>query len=247
MAEAYDYLCNYKKDPKNLARLLGQQLAGDNLSSGVAFAQQGKQSDGHNNAEATDNAAFATSGASHQVRKKVCKRCGIDNHTSVECDTSPEKVWLHPGGIANILSLVNMIAKYHVTYDSRTGDHPNTFCVHKDDGEKRLFKKSPRGLFYLDTADNTNHVVLVSTVADNKSKYTDRDYSRAQLARKIQILIGRPELRDYLRYITNNAIPNCPIDRQDAINAADIFGRDIGSLPKRQDDTAQPRQHSCRR
>jgi hypothetical protein len=243
VAEAYDYLCNYKKDPKNLARLLGQQLAGDNLSSGVAFAQQGKQLDGHN-AEATDNAAFATSGASHQVRKKVCKRCGIDNHTSVECDTSPEKVWLHPGGIANILSLVNMIAKYHVTYDSHTGDHPNIFCVHKGDGEKRLFKQSRRGLFYLDTAGNTNHVfvvlvstvgntnhvVLVSTVADNKSKYTDRDYSRAQLARKIQILIGRPELRDYLRYITNNAIPNCPIGRQDAINAADIFGRDIGSL-----------------
>jgi hypothetical protein len=28
-------------------------------------------------------------------------------------------VWFHPGGIANILSLVNMIAGYHVTYDSR--------------------------------------------------------------------------------------------------------------------------------
>jgi hypothetical protein len=27
-------------------------------------------------------------------------------------------VWFHPGRIANILSLVNMIAKYHVTYNS---------------------------------------------------------------------------------------------------------------------------------
>ena len=43
-------------------------------------------------------------------------------------------VWFHPGGIANILSLVNMIAKYHVTYDSRGGESPNQFCVHKEDG-----------------------------------------------------------------------------------------------------------------
>jgi hypothetical protein len=34
-------------------------------------------------------------------------------------------VWFHPGGIANILSMVNMIAKNHVTYDSHAGEHPN--------------------------------------------------------------------------------------------------------------------------
>jgi hypothetical protein len=43
-------------------------------------------------------------------------------------------VWFHPGGIAKILSLINMIAKYHVTYGSRHGNTPNTFCVHKEDG-----------------------------------------------------------------------------------------------------------------
>jgi hypothetical protein len=43
-------------------------------------------------------------------------------------------VWFHPGGIANILWMVNMIAKYRVTYDSHQGDHPNQFCVHKDCG-----------------------------------------------------------------------------------------------------------------
>jgi hypothetical protein len=39
VAEAYDYLCNYKKDPNNLSRLLGQN-PGNDLSTGVAFTQE---------------------------------------------------------------------------------------------------------------------------------------------------------------------------------------------------------------
>jgi hypothetical protein len=139
-------------------------------------------------------------------------------------------VWFHPGGIANILSLVNMIAKYHVTYDSRNGDTPNTFCVLKENGEKRMFKQSRRGLYYLDTADTSSHVVLVSTVEEKKSNYTERYYYCAKLAHKTQILIGRPELRDYLQYIANNDIPNCPVGRQDVLNAADVFGCDFDTL-----------------
>lgn len=54
-AEAYNYLCNYKKDPKNIARLLGNS---DNLSSGVAFTQDGTKQD-DNNTE-TQEQAFAT-------------------------------------------------------------------------------------------------------------------------------------------------------------------------------------------
>ncbi len=139
-------------------------------------------------------------------------------------------VWFHPGGIANILLLVNMIAKYHVTYDSRNGENANQFCVHKEDGSQRIFTQSKRGLYYLDTADTPNHVVLVNTVESNKSKYSDRDYARAKIARKTQVLIGRPELKDFVRYIEGQSIPNCPIVRQDAINAEAIFGRDFGSL-----------------
>jgi hypothetical protein len=50
-------------------------------------------------------------------------------------------VWFHLGGIANILSMVNVIAKYHVTYDSRGGKDPNTFCVHKEDRVIRKFQQ----------------------------------------------------------------------------------------------------------
>jgi hypothetical protein len=108
-------------------------------------------------------------------------------------------VWFHPGGIANILSLVNMIAKYRVTYDSRGTKNANQLCVCKEDGSLRIFQQSRRGLYYLHTAKTENHTVLaVTTVEANKSTYTNRDYSRALLARKIQVLVGRPELKDFL-------------------------------------------------
>jgi hypothetical protein len=82
-------------------------------------------------------------------------------------------VWFHPGGIANVLSVVNMIEKHHVTCDSRGGQHLNAFCVRKKDGTIRKFQQSRRGLCHLDTTAQNNHTVLATAAAAaeaNKSK-----------------------------------------------------------------------------
>ena len=44
------------------------------------------------------------------------------------------------------------------------------------------------------------------------------------------MLIGRPEIKDFIRYLDNSNIPNCLISRDDDIAAHDIFGKDIGGL-----------------
>jgi hypothetical protein len=44
------------------------------------------------------------------------------------------------------------------------------------------------------------------------------------------VLVGRPELKDFIRYIETNALTNCPITKQDAINAHAILGCGIGSI-----------------
>ena len=131
-------------------------------------------------------------------------------------------VWFHPDGIANILSLSRVKTKYWITFDS---DENNEFIVHKPDGSTRNFKESNRGLYYHDTSTVVTGVseagtVLITTVAGNASNYTPADYSRALLARKTQQIIGRPSMRDYIRYVENNLIPNCPVTRRDIVAAS---------------------------
>jgi hypothetical protein len=138
-------------------------------------------------------------------------------------------VWYHPTGIANILSLTKICAAgYHVTYTSNNG---NKFVVRKSDGLFTLLNKSPQDLSYLDTrAAQKDESLLVPTVADNHFKYTNRDYSRAELARKVQKLIGRPSSQQCLNILRGNLLPNCPLTPNDITAAEDIFGPDIGSL-----------------
>jgi hypothetical protein len=104
------------------------------------------------------------------------------------------EVWFNPKGIANILSLAKVEEQHRVTYDSADGQG---FTVHKGDGVTRQFKKSKRGLFYLNVTERTG-TALVNTVADNQNRYTVRSYKQAELARKIQNMLGRPSTRDYL-------------------------------------------------
>ena len=98
-------------------------------------------------------------------------------------------VWYHPSGIANILSLSRVKERgYRVTYDSDGG---NSFSVHKPDGTARTFRQSDRGLYYMDTKDKRSGdypgtVMNINTVADKRSNYTNRAYSRAVTARNIQ-------------------------------------------------------------
>jgi hypothetical protein len=72
--------------------------------------------------------------------------------------------------------------------------------------------------------------MLVNTVGENKSKYTNADYLRASLARKLQMTIGRPSTSDFINIVEKNLLPNCPISRRDIMIAEDIFGPDVGSL-----------------
>ena len=136
-------------------------------------------------------------------------------------------VWYHEEGIANILSLVKVKERYRVTFDSGS---TNEFIVHKDDGTKHRFHQSECGLYYLDTTEPGNGSLLVMTIVDNKSGYTNNEYSHAVLAHKIQKMIGRPNTKSFMKIVENNLLPNCPIGKKDIVAAEKIFGPDVGSL-----------------
>ena len=89
-------------------------------------------------------------------------------------------VWFDPKGIANILSLKKVKAKYHVVYDSNSN---SSFVVTKLDGTVFIFEELDDGLHYLDTspAKPQQGTVMVNTVAENKTRYTHDDYGTCEL------------------------------------------------------------------
>jgi len=56
-----------------------------------------------------------------------------------------------------------------VTYDS---DNGNAFVMHQPGIGEQCFVKSPGGLYYFDISTCKESAVLVTTVANNKSKYS---------------------------------------------------------------------------
>ena len=137
-------------------------------------------------------------------------------------------VWYYPEGIANILSLSRVKERYRVTFDSAMD---NSFHVHKDDGKILKFREACRRLYYFDTDEREEEAhMLITTVDDNKNKLSAFDFSQAKRARALQRRIGRPNTKDFIQYVSQNLIPNCPITVKDIHNAEFVWGPDIGSL-----------------
>jgi hypothetical protein len=132
-----------------------------------------------------------------------------------------------PEGIVNILSLSWVKEKFRVTFDSAMD---NCFHVHKE-GKVLKFCEATQRLYYFDTTEqHEESTMLISMVDINKSKFSAYDFSRAKLARTLQCRNGRPANRDFIHYVENNLIPNCPVTTQDIRNAEFIWGPDLGSL-----------------
>jgi hypothetical protein len=145
----------------------------------------------------------------------------------------PGEVWYNPAGITNIISLADAEKYFRVRFDS---EREKAFVVKKFDGTEHRFVKTAHGLYCFDTAthNTTEHgMTLVTTVANNKSKYPVRTYRQALLVRKLQTMIRYPSRRDnFMKIVEQNLIlPNCPIGHADILLAAeDILGPHVGSL-----------------
>jgi len=169
--------------------------------------------------------------------RKIGSRMAVHCNAGVRCTQLVGdlpgfgQVWCDPRAIANILSFSQVQRKHHVTCDSDGG---NKFNVVKPCGKRFEFVQSESGLHHLDTSKADQGVeesgnVLVGTVASKKAKCTNEDYSKALLAREMQIRMGQPSTKEFLRIISKNLPPNCPANRADVMAAEDIFGPDVGS------------------
>ena len=139
-------------------------------------------------------------------------------------------VWFNEDSIANILSLSEVRQVCLVTMD--TGLEP-TMIVHRLDGSKMKVTEHECGLYVYNPNVSSGAVAaysLVSTVAAQKSLFTQRDVTKADDARKLYRMIGRPSEATFQRILTHGFIRNCPVTPLDAKRAVIIYGPDIATL-----------------
>jgi Zinc knuckle len=86
-------------------------------------------------------------------------------------------VWYNPDSLANILSLAEVRKVCRVTMDT---DHEPTMFVHYKNGTIMKFVEYNSGLYYHDTSQEEHNFTFVSTVSDNKRRFTDREIAHAQ-------------------------------------------------------------------
>jgi len=79
--------------------------------------------------------------------------------------------------MVNVRSLVKIEDKYRITYDSSVEP---AFIMHMRNGPLK-FRRSAEGLYYY-RPDLNNGSILVQTIEDNKSFYTDRQIAHARRA-----------------------------------------------------------------
>ena len=91
---------------------------------------------------------------------------------------------------------------------------------HMCGGTVLKFHEATKRLYYFDTVDReVEETMLIIAVDDNKSKLSAHDFSRAKIVRAFQRRIGRPMTKDFVHYVREYLIPNCPITVQDIKNA----------------------------
>ena len=143
----------------------------------------------------------------------------------------PEKVWYHPDGAANVLSLRNISKHFRVTMDTKQN---NCLTIQATKSSQKLrFAVSPNGLYYHEIHPDAHHRVFecfLTTVSEKKAAYTQRGIQQAQMARRVQEIIMHPATRRYMDLVSKNFIRNCPIDRRHIQAAEDIYGPNVGGL-----------------
>ena len=159
------------------------------------------------------------------------------------------EVWFNEASIANILSLADIRKVCTVTMDLSLSPSMN---VHRKDGSIMSFVKHPSGLYvYMGNDTSNDHVTaytLLSTVAQHKQMFSQRQIQQADLARELYCLIGRPDEKEFRAILRDNLILNCPVTHDDASRALAIYGPDVATLKGKMTRTGRsPSPHLHRR
>ena len=71
---------------------------------------------------------------------------------------------------------------------------------------------------------------LVTTVEENKARFSERQVQRATKAYELYAKIGCPSVNEFKALVRNHLINNCPVTIEDILIAEKIYGPDVSGL-----------------
>jgi hypothetical protein len=80
------------------------------------------------------------------------------------------------------------------------------------------------------TSHVQNNDVKMDSLEENKAMFTNRQFTKAKMARQIYHALGTPSVNDFKAVLRMNAIKNIPITLEDVKLAEQVCGPDIGAL-----------------
>jgi hypothetical protein len=143
-------------------------------------------------------------------------------------------IWYNPNSLANILSMAHVSERFRVNFDTNI---EQAIFVWRKDGSYIKFIRSPKGLYFHDVRWGKQQpngptvpikaVTLLNTIAENKNSYSPADIEKADLAKRVYEMVGRPSYRDFCNMIKFHMIKNCPVTLRDIKIAESIYGKDV--------------------
>jgi hypothetical protein len=135
-------------------------------------------------------------------------------------------VWYNPRAITNILSFSKLKnAGHKLGYDY--ANDVFTLCINN-----RTYKfHQQHGLYiYHYGTDQVTYGTSLTTVNDKSRVYTPRQIERANKARALYRMLGRPSERVFRQMLNHGLIYNTDVTAEDVTRALDLYGPDIGAL-----------------
>jgi hypothetical protein len=138
------------------------------------------------------------------------------------------EVRFNPKAMTNIFCFAEMAQRHKALYAHKD----DSFIMHLSHKDVK-FNKAGAGLYVfrpnLSKGDKSD-MQFVTTLSENKTFYTDKQFERAKQARELYHAVDMPSIKDFKAIIIMNAIKINPVTIEDVDLAEQIFGPDIGSL-----------------
>ena len=137
------------------------------------------------------------------------------------------------------MSFLNVCKKFQIKIKLIPNDQTPSINVVKNNWKVMKFKKIASRLYVYnefndiknkDTLNKSCHYLFVSTIKNNKTKFTFQEVTASKQALDLHKKLGRPAYDMYIDMIKNILFRDCPITTTNVKKVMAIYGKDFANI-----------------